>query len=59
MADPIEPLGSGAFPGMSINIGHSGAPTFMLQYWRIRVEGRARGGSLARIETVSGALLAN
>jgi len=58
-ADPIEPLGNGAFPGMSINLGQGGTPTYMLSYWRIRVEGRAPGGSVARIETVSGALLAN
>jgi hypothetical protein len=58
-ADPIEPLGNGAFPGMSMNLGQGGTPTYMLSYWRIRVEGRAPGGSVARIETVSGALLAN
>lgn len=57
--DPIESLGTGAFPGMSINLGQGGAPTYMLSYWRIRVEGRAPGGSVARIETVSGALQAN
>jgi hypothetical protein len=59
VADPIEGLGNGAFPGMSINLGQGGTPTYMLSYWRIRVEGRAPGGSLARIETVSGALVAN
>jgi hypothetical protein len=59
VADPIEPLGNGAFPGMSLNLGQGGTPTYMLSYWRIRVEGRAPGGSVARIETVSGALLAN
>ena len=53
------PLGNGAFPGMSLNLGQGGTPTYMLSYWRIRVEGRAPGGSVARIETVSGALLAN
>jgi hypothetical protein len=57
--DPIEPLGTGAFPGMSLNLGQGGMPTYLLSYWRIRVEGRAPGGSVARIETVSGALLAN
>ena len=59
VADPIESLGNGAFPGMSINLGQGGTPTYMLSYWRIRVEGRAPGGSVARIETVSGAMLAN
>jgi hypothetical protein len=42
-----------------MNLGQGGTPTYMLSYWRIRVEGRAPGGSVARIETVSGALLAN
>ena len=58
-ADPIEALGNGAFPGMSMTLGQGGTPTYMLSYWRIRVEGRAPGGSVARIETVSGALMAN
>jgi len=58
-ADPIESLGSGAFPGMSQNLGQGGTPTYMLSYWRIRIEGLAPGGSVARIDTVSGALLAN
>lgn len=58
VADPIEPLGNGAFPGMSANI-YGGTPMYMLSYWRIRVEGQAPGGSVARIETVSGALVAN
>ena len=58
-ADPIENIGHGAFPGMSLNIGQGGTPTYMLSYWRIRVEGRAPGGSVARIDTVSGALIAN
>lgn len=57
--DPIEALGTGAFPGMSMNLGQGGTPTYLLSYWRIRVEGRAPGGSVARIETVSGALVAN
>jgi hypothetical protein len=59
VADPIEHVGNGAFPGMSLNLGQGGTPTYMLSYWRIRVEGRAPGGSVARIETVSGALIAN
>jgi len=59
VAEAVESLGNGAFPGMSINLGQGGSPTYMLSYWRIRVEGRAPGGSVARIETVSGALIAN
>jgi hypothetical protein len=57
--DPLESLGAGAFPGMSLNIGQGGAPAYQINYWRIRVQGRAPGGAAARIETVSGALVAN
>jgi len=57
--DPIESLGNGAFPGMALNIGQGGSPTYQLSYWKIRVQGRAPGGSSTRIETVSGALIAN
>jgi hypothetical protein len=57
--DPIEPLGTGAFPGMSLNIGQGGTPTYQLSFWRIRVQGRGTGGSAARVEAVGGALLAN
>jgi Tfp pilus assembly protein PilX len=57
--DATEALGVGAFPGMSLNLGQGGEPTYMLSYWRIRVEGLAPGGSLARIETVAGALSAH
>jgi hypothetical protein len=58
-ADPIQSLGTGAYPGMSLNIGQGGTATYQLSYWRIKVEGRAPGGSVARVETVSGALTAN
>ena len=57
--DPIEEIGTGSFPGMSLNLGQNGAPTFQLDYWRIRVQGRAPGGSAVRLETVAGALVAN
>ena len=59
VATPIEHVANGAFPGMSMNLGQGGSPTYMLSYWRIRIEGRAPGGSVARVETVSGALIAN
>jgi hypothetical protein len=59
VADPIEDVGSAPFPGMSLNIGQGGLPTYQLNYWRIHVEGQAPGGSQARLEAVSGALLAN
>jgi hypothetical protein len=58
-ADAIEPLGTGAFPGMSLNIGQGGTATYMLSFWKIRVQGEGPGGSVARLETVAGALSTN
>lgn len=58
-ADPVDDLGSAPFPGMSLNIGQGGVPTYQMNYWRVHVEGRAAGGSQARLEAVSGALVAN
>jgi hypothetical protein len=59
VTDPIDEMGTGAFPGTSINIGPGATPTYLLQYWRIRVQGEATGGSVARVEAVAGALAAN
>ncbi len=59
VANPIEDLGDAPFPGMGLNLGQGGLPTYQLNYWRMHVEGRAPGGSQARLEAVSGALRAN
>jgi hypothetical protein len=59
VAEPVEDLGTAPFPGMSLNIGQGGLPTYQLNYWRVHVEGRAPRGSRARLEAVGGALLAN
>jgi len=56
--DPIEDLGTAPFPGMGLNIGQGGVPTYQMDYWRVHVEGLAAGGSRARVEAVSGALVA-
>lgn len=57
--DPIDKIGSGAYPGMSVNIGQGGTPTYQLSYWRIRVQGDGPAGTASRAEVVAGALLAN
>ena len=57
--DAIEDLGTAPFPGMALNIGQGGIPTYQMDYWRVHVEGLAAGGSRARVEAVSGALVAN
>lgn len=59
VANAIEDLGDAPFPGMGLNLGQGGLPTYQLNYWRFRVEGQAPGGSQARLEAVSGALRAN
>jgi hypothetical protein len=55
-ADPIESLGVGGFPGMNLQLGQDGTPMFRMEMFRVRVEGTAPGGSLSRIEIVSGVL---
>jgi hypothetical protein len=57
--DPIDRIGSAAYPGMSMNIGQGGSPTYQLSYWRIRVQGEGPAGTVSRSEVVAGALLAN
>jgi hypothetical protein len=57
--NPIEDLGTAPFPGMGLNIGQGGVPTYQMEYWRVSVEGLAAAGSRARVEAVSGALVSN
>jgi hypothetical protein len=59
VTDPIDAIGTGAVPGTSINIGPGATPPYLLQYWRIRVQGEGTGGSVARVEAVAGAFAAN
>jgi len=59
VADPIDAIGTAAFPGTSINIGQGGVPTYQLGFWRINVQGEGPGGSVARAEAVAGALITN
>ena len=59
LTDPIDRIGTGAFPGMSLNIGQGATPTYEISYWRISVRGDGPAGSVSRTEVVAGALLAN
>lgn len=54
-ADPVEDLGIGTTSGMNLAIG-GGGPTFLIRYYRIRVQGQAPGGSIARLEVAAGRL---
>jgi len=59
VADPVESLGLGAYPGMNLQLGQNGTPTYQLEMYRVRVQGTATGGSLSRLEFASGSLVAN
>jgi hypothetical protein len=59
-AEPIKKAGTGGLPGMGLTGGAGGAQAqFSVQYWKIRVQGEAPGGSIARVEVLTGALIAN
>ena len=59
VADPIDGLGLASYPGMSLNIGQGGTSTYQVNYWRVRVQGDGPGGTVARLDLVSGVLVAN
>ena len=59
-ADPIKKSGTGSLPGYQIGGAGGGAQApYSIQYWKIRVQGEAPGGSIARVEVLTGALVAN
>jgi Tfp pilus assembly protein FimT len=57
--DAVESLGLGGMAGMNLRVDENGTPQFQLQYWRVRVQGDAPGGSTARVEFATGALFSN
>jgi len=61
-ADPIHKGTTGPVPGGGFQINGQGggavAP-YSVQYWKIRVQGEAPGGSIARVEVLTGSLVAN
>jgi Tfp pilus assembly protein PilX len=58
-ASPTKDLGNAPFPGMGLNLGQGGLPTYQINYWRLRVQGLSFGGTQAKVEAVSGSLAAN
>jgi hypothetical protein len=58
-ADPIEDVGVTNLSGMGLGIGSNGSAQFQVRYWKIRVQGEAPGGSIARVEVLTGSLIAN
>jgi hypothetical protein len=55
-ATPVEDLGIAGVEGMNLAIG-SGGPTFIMKYYRVRVEGEALGGSTSKLEVAAGLMV--
>ena len=60
-AQPIKKSGDPVgLPGFGLTGGMGGDESpYSVQYWKIRVQGEAPGGSIARVEVLTGALIAN
>jgi Tfp pilus assembly protein PilX len=59
VADPIEVIGTANLGGMNLAVGQNGSAQFQVQFWRVHVEGQAPGGTVSRLEVVTGSLLTN
>jgi hypothetical protein len=59
VAEPVKDLGSGILSGMGLGIGQNNSNQFQVQYWRLNVQGDGPGGTVARVEVVTGSLQAN
>ena len=53
---PVEDLGIAGVAGMNLAIG-AGGPTFIMKYYRVRVEGEAMGGSTSKLEVAAGLMV--
>ena len=54
----VESLGAGGVNGFNLQPTQNGAPQFQVEYWKIRVQGNAPGGTRARLEFATGAIAA-
>ena len=54
-----QSLGAGSVPGFNLQPTQNGTPQFQMQFWKIRVQGNAPGGSLSRVEFATGSIIAN
>jgi hypothetical protein len=59
VAEPVKDLGSGILSGMGLGIGQNNSNQFQVHYWRLNVQGDGPGGTVARVEVVTGSLQAN
>lgn len=55
----VEPLSTGGVPNMNLQPTQNGTPQFQMQYYKIRVQGNAPGGTSTRIEFATSAITAN
>ena len=55
----FEILGTGGVPGFNLQPTQNGAPQFQMEYYRMRVQGNAPGGSTSRVEFAAGSIKAN
>lgn len=58
-ASTVDGLGVGGVPGMNLQPTQNGQPAYQMQYWRIRVQGNAPGGTVSRVEFGTGSIIAN
>ena len=58
-ATTVDSLGTGPVSGMNLQSSANGGATFQMQFWRVRVQGNAPGGSVARVEFATGGIVAN
>ena len=52
-------LGTGALPGMNLQVGQGGVAKFTIRYWEVNLKGEATGGTVSRIQIASGTIEAN
>ncbi len=55
----VESLGAGGVPGFNLQPTQNGTPQFQMEYYKIRVQGNAPGGSRSRVEFATGSITAN
>ena len=55
----VENIGAGTISGMNIAIGQGSGAKYQMQFWKIRVQGVAPGGSTSRLEVAAGKFTAS
>lgn len=58
-ASTVDGLGVGGVPGMNLQPTQNGVPAYQMQFWRVRVQGNAPGGTVSRVEFGTGSIIAN